>query len=197
MKSFRFEITIFLFIFAFAVLTATAQKLTADERKIVDYIDKHGDDAISLLERSVNIESPTENLAGVKSVGMLFGKELEAIGMTVKWLDMPPAMKRGGHLLAESKGTKGKRLLILGHIDTVLSGEKYRRDGDIVYGTGTGDMKGGDVVIVQALKALQAAGVLNDTQIIVMLTGDEESSGHPVESAAAICLRRPNVVTLH
>ncbi len=181
MISIYLKFTACFLLLVFFTFSATAQKLTADERKIVDYIDKHGDDAISLLERSVNIESPTENLAGVKSVGMLFGKELEAIGMTVKWLDMPPAMKRGGHLLAESKGTKGKRLLILGHIDTVLSGEKYRRDGDIVYGTGTGDMKGGDVVIVQALKALQAAGVLKNTQIIVMLTGDEESSGHPVE----------------
>ena len=112
---------------------------------------------------------------------MLFGKEFEALGMTVKWLDLPPEMKRAGHLLAESKGTKGKRLLILGHLDTVLRGEKFRRDGNTVYGTGIGDMKGGNVVMSQALRALHAAGALKDTQIIVMLTGDEEDSVDPVE----------------
>src|SRR5438132_167288 len=122
------------------------QKLTGDEQKIVDYIDKHADEAVSLLERSVNIESPTEDLAGVKSVGMLFGKEFEALGMTVKWIDMPPEVKRAGHLMAETRGTKGKRVLLLGHLDTVLRGEPFRRDGNKVYGTGVGDMKGGDVI---------------------------------------------------
>ena len=183
MRSLSFKFTACLLLLAFSVVPLVAQKLNADEQKIVDYIDKHNDDALSLLQRSVDIESPTENFAGVKNVGMLFGKEFESVGMSVKWLDMPPAVKRAGHLLAETKGTKGKRVLILGHIDTVLSGEKYRRDGNTVYGTGTNDMKGGDVIVVQALKALQAAGALKDTQIVVMFTGDEESTGDPVETS--------------
>ena len=74
-------------------LTADAQKLNVDEQKIVGYIDKHGGDAISLLERSVNIDSPTEDLAGVKDVGMLFAKELERllIDPTLIWI---PEFKR-------------------------------------------------------------------------------------------------------
>ena len=169
-----------LILISFSVLAANAQKLNADEQKIIDYIDKHSGEAITLLEKTVNIESPTEDTAGVKNVGMAFSKELEAIGMSVKWIDMPPAQKRAGHLLAESSGSKGKRILILGHLDTVLRGEKYRRDGNNVYGTGVGDMKGGDVIAVYALKALNAAGVLKDTKIVLMFTGDEENSCDPI-----------------
>ena len=176
---FAFPLLLSLF-FVVAFVPANAQTLSADEQKIIDYIDKHGSDAIALLEKTVNIESPTEDLAGVKNVGMLFGKEFESLGMTFRWIEMPPEMKRAGHLVAETKGTKGKRLLLLGHLDTVLRGEMFRRDGDKVFGTGIGDMKGGIVVLLQALKSLQAAGALKDTRIIVMLTGDEEDSCEPV-----------------
>lgn len=156
-----------------------AQTLNSDEKKIVDYINKNNTAAISLLEKTVNMESPTEDLAGVKNVGMVFGKEFESLGMSIKWLDMPADMKRAGHLVAESKGTKGKRILLLGHIDTVLKGERFRVEGTRAFGTGVGDMMGGNVIILQALKALHAAGALKDRQIVVMLTGDEESTGEP------------------
>ena len=170
-------------IFMLVLLAATSllgQKLSADEQKIVDQVDKQNDSAMLLLEKAVNIDSPTEDFAGVKNVGMLFAKELESIGMTVKWVPMPAGAKRAGHLVAETKGTKGKQLLLLGHLDTVLKGEKFRRDGNRVYGTGVGDMKGGDVILIQALKALHATGALKDTQIIVVFTGDEEDSCEPV-----------------
>ena len=160
-----------------------AQTLNADEKRIAAYIDRNLDAEIALIAKTVDIESPTEDLAGVKSSGTLLQEELAAIGLATRWIDMPATAKRAGHLFAESKGAKGKRLLLLGHLDTVLRGEKYRRDGNTVYGTGVGDMKGGNVIAVYALKALHAAGVLKDTQIIVLLTGDEEDSCEPV----AIC----------
>jgi glutamate carboxypeptidase len=158
-----------------------AQKVSPEEQKLVDYIEAHKDEATALLEKVVNIESPTENLAGVKQVGAVFKKEFESLGFTAKWIDMPPAMKRAGHLLAEKKGTKGKRVLLLGHIDTVLRGEKFRREGDRAFGTGSSDMKAGDVVLYFALKALHDTGALKDASVIVLLTGDEEDSGDPVE----------------
>lgn len=170
--------------FVIMVLFSTfshAQKLSAEEQKLVDYIDAHTVEAIALLEKAVNIESPTENLAGVRQVGELFKKELESLGFTAKWITMPTEMKRAGHLLAEKKGTKGKRVLLLGHIDTVLHGEKFRREGDKAFGTGSSDMKAGDVVLYFALKALRDTGALKDASVIVMLTGDEEDSGEPVE----------------
>jgi len=172
--------------FILITLLATAslaQTLNTDEKRIADYIDRNLDAEIALIAKMVDIESPTEDLAGVKASGTLLQKELAAIGFATRWIDMPATAKRAGHLFAESKGARGKRLLLLGHLDTVLRGEKYRRDGNIVYGTGISDMKGGNVIAVYALKALHAAGVLKDTQIIVLLTGDEEDSCEPV----AIC----------
>ena len=168
----------------FGVLSATfayAQKISPEEQKLVDYIDAHTSEAAALLEKTVNIESPTENLAGVRQVGAVFKAEFESLGFSARWISMPVEMKRAGHLLAEKKGTKGKRILLLGHIDTVLSGEKFRREGDKAFGTGSSDMKAGDVVLYFALKALRETGALKDASIIVLLTGDEEDSGDPVE----------------
>jgi len=165
--------------------SSPAQRVSPDEQRIVTYIDAHKSDAEALLEKSVNVESATENLAGVREAGMVFGDELLALGFKTEWIKMPTEMGRAGHLFAEKKGTKGKRILLLGHLDTVLSGEKFRRERDKAYGTGTSDMKGGDVVIVYALKALRETGALKDASIIVILTGDEENTGRPNESRIA------------
>src|SRR5687768_9008562 len=162
-------------VFVLAILSSSltyAQKTSPEERKIADYIDAHTNEAISLLEKTVNIESPTEDLAGVKAVGEVFKTEFESLGFTAKWISMPAKMKRAGHLLAEKSGTKGKRVLLLGHIDTVLRGEKFRRQGNKAFGTGSSDMKAGNVVLFFALKALHQTGVLKDARVIVMLTGD-------------------------
>jgi glutamate carboxypeptidase len=128
----------------------------------------------------VDIDSPTENTAGVRAVADAFAEELRAIGFSTRWVDLPAGMKRAGHLVAETRGKRGKRLLLLGHLDTVLSGERFRREGTRAFGTGTADMKGGAVVMLQALKALHESGTLRDRRITVMLTGDEEDAGMPL-----------------
>jgi glutamate carboxypeptidase len=169
--------------FSLAVLSTTfiyAQKISVEEQKIINYIDAHTEEAIALLEKTVNIESPTEDMAGVRQVGTIFKNEFESLGFNAKWIEMPAEMKRGGHLTAQLSGTKGKRVLLIGHIDTVLKGEKFRRNGNKAYGTGSADMKAGNVVLYYALKALHAAGVLKNASIIVHLTGDEEDSGTPL-----------------
>jgi glutamate carboxypeptidase len=163
----------------------SAQGLSPDELRIIEYIDRHEKDALDLLERSVNIESPTEDLAGVRNVGALFEEQFQALGMTAKWINLPPDLKRAGHLLAETHGKSGKRILILGHLDTVLRGEKFRIDGNRAFGSGIADMKGGDVIVIQALRALKAVGALDDSRIIVMFTGDEEDSGKPTSISRA------------
>ena len=172
-------------ILAFVVIAlgraTSAQGLDANERKIIDHIDANVPRAITLLEQTVNVDSPTEDLVGVKQVGSLLKRELESLGLTARWIDMPAAQKRAGHLIAQTRGEKGKRILLLGHLDTVLKGEKFRREGDRVFGTGVGDMKGGNIIIVFALQALKAAGVLDDRRVTVMFTGDEEDSCEPVE----------------
>jgi len=137
--------------------------------------------AEALLARVVDIESPTENVAGVRAVGEVLAGELRAIGFRTRWIELPPEMKRAGHLVAEIDGGRGKRLLLLGHLDTVLAGEPFRREGARAYGTGSTDMKGGIVVMLQALKALHAAGALENRRITVLLTGDEEDAGMPLD----------------
>lgn len=167
-----------------AAATAHAE-LSRTERAIADHAARSQAAAEALLEQAVNIESPTEDLAGVRAVGDLFAAELRAIGFRTRWIDMPQEMKRAGHLVAETTGRRGRRLLLLGHLDTVLAGERFRREGTRGYGTGTSDMKGGVVVMLQALKALHAAGALADRRIAVMLTGDEEDAGLPLAVARA------------
>ncbi|MEZ4973850.1 MAG: M20/M25/M40 family metallo-hydrolase [Cyclobacteriaceae bacterium] len=174
--------TLFLIILA---ITSFGQKLSKDEKKIVASVDQRMAEAIAFLEKVVNINSGTNNLKGVQAVGMEFKKELDAMGFTSNWVDMPAEMKRAGHLLSEHKGAKGKKLLLLGHIDTVFEpvGESkgWVRQDTIAFGPGTSDMKGGDMVMLYALKALHDAKLLDNTQILVLLTGDEEAVGKPLD----------------
>lgn len=161
-----------------------AQKLSKAEKKVIAIVDQQNDEAISFLEKIVNINSGTNNLEGVREVGMVFKKELDAMGFDSKWIDMPTEMKRAGHLMSELKGVKGKKLLLLGHIDTVFEpqgeGTGFIRKDSLAYGPGTSDMKGGDMVMLFALKALHEAKLLDNSQIIVLYTGDEEAAGKPI-----------------
>jgi glutamate carboxypeptidase len=149
------------------------------EQKLRDYVHAHAADEVALLEQAVNINSGTLNLKGVRNVGTLFAREFAAIGMDTTWVSLPAAVGRAGHLFAEHKGKRGKRIILLGHLDTVFEGEgeKFVRLDTLAAGAGSSDMKGGDIVILYALKALRSIGALDDTQIIVALTGDEEDAG--------------------
>ncbi len=157
--------------------------LTNDERAIAAHVDAHDPEALALLERVVNINSGTQNLAGVREVGKVFCAELDALGFATRWVD-GAAFKRAGHLVAEHPGT-GPRFLLIGHLDTVFEPDspfqKFERVGDHeARGPGIIDMKGGDVIIVQALKALDAAGALKTMNVTVVMTGDEEDTGEPL-----------------
>ncbi|KAA5541231.1 M20/M25/M40 family metallo-hydrolase [Adhaeribacter rhizoryzae] len=161
-----------------------AQQLSATEKKILATVTQNMPATEKLLEQVVNINSGTLNVAGVKEVGNVFGKELTSLGFTTTWLPMPDSMRRAGHLVAQRKGHKGKKLLLLGHLDTVFEPDMppnpYQRLNDsTATGQGVNDMKGGDVVIIAALKALAAHGLLKNTAITVYFTGDEENSGKP------------------
>jgi glutamate carboxypeptidase len=161
--------------------------LSVAEAKIVSYIDEHNDEAIALLERVVNINSGTLSFDGVRQVGTVFDDEFRALGFETRWIPMD-GVHRAGHLFAEHKGTKGKRVLLIGHLDTVFEKDNpfqhfERISPSVAKGPGTVDMKGGDIEILFALKALHAAGVLDGTQIIVAFTGDEENAGDPVAVA--------------
>ncbi len=174
-----------LFLFLFITLTMNAQKLSKTEKKIINSIEANHESAIQFLEKVVNINSGTMHHAGVKEVGMVFKEQFDAIDFTTRWINMPTEVNRAGHLFAEISGSKGKKILLIGHLDTVFEKDspfqKFKKDGDIAYGPGTNDMKGGDVVVLYALKALHENKLLNDAQIIVAFTGDEESTGQPLD----------------
>lgn len=166
------------------------EPLTAVESRIRDAVGSHYESAIDLLRRSVNIPSGTGNLRGVREVGDLFGAELASLGFESRWVSMPDSMRRAGHLVATHRGSSGPRLLLIGHLDTVYegAGQEWVREDTVARGAGTSDMKGGDVAIILALRALADAGRLKDMNIIVVMTGDEESAGSPIPVARAALL---------
>jgi len=156
--------------------------MSPSERAIVEHVRAQTTEALALLERAVNINSGTMHLAGVREVGRLFGAELESLGFKTRWVD-GAAFKRAGHLVAEHPAT-GPRILLIGHLDTVFEPDspfqKFERVGSTsARGPGVLDMKGGDVIMIQALRALEAAGALKAMNVTVVMTGDEESSGDP------------------
>ncbi|MGI4735578.1 MAG: M20/M25/M40 family metallo-hydrolase [Janthinobacterium lividum] len=202
------------FLFAAAFLgcyAAQAQTLTATERKIVASVQQHMPQTEQLLAQVVNINSGTLNVAGVRAVGTIFQQEFDALGFKTEWVAMPASMQRAGHLVAQRKGKKGKRLFLIGHLDTVFeldmpAGKYTRLNDSTATGQGVNDMKGGDVVILAALQALQANGLLQDVSITAYFTGDEERGGPGPEAradfvakakAAEVALAFENAIDLH
>ena len=167
---------------------ALAAPMSSAEERIVAQVDRQLDAAIGLLEATVNVPSATENLAGVRAVGAIYARELQSLGFETRWVELPAGMQRGGHLVATHRGGNGPRLLLIGHLDTVLQGEAYRREGNRAYGTGTSDMKGGNLVALEALRALHGTGQLRGMNVTVVFTGDEEDPGAPLEVTRAALL---------
>lgn len=171
---------------ALAATPAHAQ-LSSAEKTIAAAVDAQANDTLALLERMVNQNSGTLNLAGVRAMGDMLRPEFEKLGFTVAWIDVPET-RRAGHFVATHKGNgRGKRLLLIAHIDTVFEAsspfQKYRREGDKAIGPGVVDDKGGIAVILAALRAMDKAGTLRQADIKVVLTGDEEKTGDPIPLA--------------
>ena len=152
------------------------------EQTMMRTVEAEHDRHIALLERMVNQNSGTLNLEGVTIVGDMVRAELEPLGFDVRWVDMTET-GRAGHLIATHAGP-GHNVLLIGHLDTVFEVDSpfqaFQRDGARATGPGIGDDKGGVVVIIAALRAMQAAGTLADSHVTVVLTGDEERVGSPV-----------------
>lgn len=178
--------TIFLSFVLLISFFATAQQLSPVEKKLAQTVEQQMEQTLQLLRQSVDINSGTYNIAGVRAVGDLYAKELKALGFTVEWILLPDSLKRAGHLVAYRKGTKGKKLFLIGHLDTVFEPDMPANpftllNDSTATGQGVNDMKGGDVAIIAALKALHQYGLLDQTTITVYMTGDEENAGYPRE----------------
>ena len=169
----------------FAAL-AQAPAITSTERAIATAVDSHNGEALALLERLVNINSGTMNFAGVRQVGDILRAQFDTLGFKTRWIDGAP-FHRAGHLIAEHPGS-GPKILLIGHLDTVFEPnspfQRFERLNDsTAKGPGIIDMKGGDVILLYALRALRDAGMLDKMNVTVVFDGDEEESGEPVELA--------------
>jgi glutamate carboxypeptidase len=180
------------FIFAAATYLLAAPALpaqatlSANERAVARAIDAHNAEALALLERIVNINSGTMNFAGVRKVSDILRAELDALGFKTQWVD-GASFRRAGHLVAEHPGS-GPKLLLIGHLDTVFEPsspfQRFERLNDsTARGPGIIDMKGGDVIILYALRALKDAGLLDRMSVTAVFTGDEEDAGVPQDAA--------------
>jgi glutamate carboxypeptidase len=169
--------------------TPALAQLSKPEAKMAATVDAEYERSVALLEKLVNQNSGTMNFDGVKAVSEMMRAELEPLGFKVEWTDMAKA-GRAGHLVASKTGKKGsKKLLLIAHLDTVFEKDSpfqtFVRNGEQAEGPGAGDDKGGMVVIVSALRAMQAAGTLKDANIEIHMTGDEEDAGDPIDITRA------------
>jgi glutamate carboxypeptidase len=171
---------------AAGVASSHAQGLSATERKIASFADSQNDPNTTFLEQLVNVNSGTMNTAGVHQIADMLAPRFRALGFTVRWVPMDE-VHRAGHLIAEHPAQGGKRLLLIGHLDTVFEKDSpfqtWQRKGNIATGPGSTDIKGGDMVMLAALEAMQSAGVLQKASVTVIMTGDEERPGEPISIA--------------
>lgn len=181
-----FHISLFSIVLISIILGGCGEDASTTEQQISAWVDANSDGAIDLLEETVNIGSGTMNHDGVREVGVVMRRELDAIGLETEWIDMQE-LNRAGHLFARSDSSRGPKILLIGHLDTVFEADDdfqaFNRIGDTATGPGVEDMKSGNVIIVYALKALKEIGVLDDFSVVVAYTGDEEKAGSPLAAA--------------
>lgn len=186
-KAFYLLLTVFI-----AQHTMAAQ--SDAEKKLVTYVDQHHTEQVSFLETLVNINSGTENVKGVTQVGNLMKHKLEELGFETQWHELPAGMNHAGSLVAVHKGKSLKRMLLIGHLDTVFPEESkfqqftYIEEGKKAKGPGVIDDKGGIVTMLYALQALKANGSLEGMNIAVVLVGDEELAAKPTEISRKVLI---------
>jgi glutamate carboxypeptidase len=100
--------------------TPAAAKLSPAESKMALTVDAEQERTLQMLEKWVNQNSGSLNIPGVTKVGEMLRAELEPMGFKVQWIDMRET-GRAGHIIATHKGNgRGKRMLLIGHLDTVF-----------------------------------------------------------------------------
>ncbi len=126
------------------------------------------------LEKICRINSFTQNKEGVDAVGREMRLWLEEIGFETNVYSREAI---GDHLLFCSPKVEGGKILLLGHNDTVFPQgkfENFSQDERWIYGAGVCDMKGGNIVALEALREVfQSQGKIEN--IDVLLVSDEET----------------------
>jgi glutamate carboxypeptidase len=163
-----------------------AADLSKAEAQIAKRISSNLPESIKLLEEIVNINSGTMNFEGVRAVGQRLKVEFEQVGFDTQWVN-GDSFDRAGHLIASHSAQQPNKpkILLIGHLDTVFAKDdefqKYNKiDDRYSAGPGVTDMKGGNLIILNAVRALKEMNLLDAINIKVVMTGDEERSGRPL-----------------
>lgn len=127
-------------------------------------------------ERAIAVDSGSYHAAGVLAVQDQWTALLDAMGFAVQRQPLPG---RGDRLTARLRLGEGKRLLLLGHADTVwpagtVAGWGFSRAGDQLFGPGVGDMKTNVVMALHVLRLLLADGIPGLGSITLLVVPDEE-----------------------
>lgn len=129
---------------------------------------------LSDLQQLILINSYTRNKSGVDKAGRLFDTWMKPLGFSVT---IHPRESIGEHRHYTTPVKAGKRLLLLGHLDTVFppsAFDHYDEDDAWIYGPGACDMKGGNIVALQALRNVRNAGIPIHN-VDMLLVSDEET----------------------
>ena len=148
------------------------------EKAVLDWLAGKKDAMVSLLEAIVNIDSGSYNKAGVDEVGKVIQAHLKDHDIPVEV--MPDDIYGDcftGTVAAETPGAN-RNILLMGHRDTVfpdgtVAERQFRIDGDLAYGPGVADMKGGLVLNTFVLEAFKACGGA-PAPLVGLYTSDEE-----------------------
>jgi glutamate carboxypeptidase len=146
------------------------------QAEIVAYLRDHLDEYLDDLRMLTAFEAGTLHKPGVDAAQSWMAERLDALGFTVERLAQPVL---GDNLLARRQGAGDKRIMLLGHADTVFpvgtaAARPMRIDGNIVHGPGVCDMKGGLLTGLYAIRALDAAGCRDYGAIHFLVVSDEE-----------------------
>jgi len=131
---------------------------------------------LAMIERVVSIDSGSYHAAGVNAVIDAFAAFLEGASFAIERTPLPG---RGDQLTARRVLGNGKRLLVLGHADTVwpagtVAEWPFGNDGQFLTGPGVGDMKSCVVMALHALRLLLKGPLPGIGAITVLIVPDEE-----------------------
>jgi len=135
--------------------------------------------ALEDLEKLVAISSPSGDKEGADKMMAALTLLLPKEATVTK---IKSSTEGADDLLVSLKGSGSKKLLLLGHLDTVFSHQEYRpfrQEGDLIYGSGTYDMKGGLVIACGVLRAFAREPKLYQ-EILLLVVCDEEKRDVPL-----------------
>jgi glutamate carboxypeptidase len=141
---------------------------------ISSYVDSNRNSIVRCLRSLVSMQGGTENTEAVNRVGMLFTREFTALGFSLKKFD---GHGFGDHLLFANHSCR-RSCVLAGHMDTTFTDYRHLPEfhvrGNRCMGPGTGDMLGGLVVFLFAVKCLNHLELLENIPLTVFLNSDEE-----------------------